>query len=213
MSAEDIYFYGHDGQNLDRLVALAQFKFLAEDAYYVAPPTAATATAPASAGGDATIQSGYLITRFRGAALDWAVAVSQSNPRTLINFRGFVTACKEHFGISDETVQIMRRGELDSLRWGHDVAVFFAEFDRLTFGLGINSDEAKITMVSSKLPAHVNKLLAEQALVFNSYSTMRQRIITMWALGAFGKSTDAATCSMCGKRGHNASNCRSLTKN
>lgn len=201
MSTEDIYFYGHDGQNLDRLVALAKFKFLAEEAYFVA------------AGQDATVQSGHLITKFRGAALDWAVAVSNTTPQSMSNFDGFVTACKEHFGISSETVQIMRRGELDSLRWGHDVAVFFAEFDRLTFGLSITSDEAKITMVLSKLPANINKLLAEQALVFNSYSTMRQRIITMWALGAFGKSTDAATCSVCGKRGHNASNCRSLTKN
>lgn len=201
MSTEEVFFYGHDGQNLDRLVALAKFKFLAEEAYFVA------------AGQDATVQSGYLITKFRGAALDWAVAVSNTTPQSLANFTGFVTACKEHFGISDETVQIMRRGELDSLRWGSDVAVFFAEFDRLTFGLGITSDEAKITMVTSKLPGHISKLLAEQALNFNSYTTMRQRIITMWALGAFGKPTDAATCSVCGKRGHNASNCRSLTKN
>lgn len=201
MSTEKIYFYGHDGQNLDRLVALANFKFLIGDDFDL--PN----------NGDETLRSGYLASDFRGAALDWAVAVSATTPQVLRNFNGFVTACKQHFGISNETVQIMRRGELEALRWGADVAVFFAEFDRLTFALGITSDESKITSVLAKLPHTVSKLLAEQALVFNNYHTMRQRIITMWALGAFGKSTDAAACSACGKRGHQASNCRSLTKN
>ncbi|KAL7920403.1 hypothetical protein ACQKWADRAFT_298434 [Trichoderma austrokoningii] len=103
MSAEDVHFYGHDGQNLDRLVALAKFKFLVGEDYAVA------------VGGDATRQSGYLASFIRG---DWAVAVTTTIPATLSNFDGFVSACKEHFGITDETVQIMRRGELESPGFG-----------------------------------------------------------------------------------------------
>lgn len=194
---ENIFFHGHDGHNLDRLVALANFRFLVGEDYDL-PDT-----------GDATVRCGYLVTRFRGAALEWAVLVSARTPQVMSNFNGFVAACKLHFGVNDETQQIMRRGELEALRWGSDVAIFFAEFDRLTFALRMTSDEALISLVSSKLPTHVTKLLAEQALVFNHYPTMRQRIVTMWALGAFGKPTDAATCSVCGKRGHTASNCRS----
>jgi len=200
-NAEDVYFYGHNWEDLDRLVALSYFHFSANNEYDVV----AEDGTPLNAGEVA--RSGYLASFFRGPALDW-VAANRTVPGTMAPFTAFVIAVKQHFGVSDETTQIVRRGELDRLKWGNDVSVFFAEFDRLTSLLGITAAEAKITHVLARVPPHVNKLLAEQALVFNDYGTMRARLITMWALGAFGAPKSTVTCSKCGKKGHATSDCR-----
>jgi len=196
-----VFFSGHDWANLDRLDALCKFKFLISDDFNVGQD--------AVPGNNA--RCGYFCSFLRGPALDWAAAIAVSSPDTLNSYPGFVEACRQHFGVSSETLQIQRRGELNGLKWGTDPTIFFAEFDRLTHLLGITADEAKITHVEARLPKEVKQLLAEQALIFNNYSTMRTRLITMYALGALGgKHGKVLTvCSNCGKKGHQTSDCRS----
>lgn len=201
-----IFFYGSNWDDLDRLVALSRFHFIAHEEFNILEEDGTT---PRAIGDRA--RAGYLAGSFRGPALDWVVSVSNAAPDTLASFTGFVVAVKQHFGIDDETTQILRRGELERLTWSSDVSVFFAEFDRITFSLGILSDEAKIAHVIAKCPPHIKKLLAEQALNFNNYFTMRARLTTMWALGAFGQVKP--TCSKCGKKGHSAADCRGSSKN
>ena len=208
MSTNEILFFGHNWQDMGRLEALAQFEFLQDGDYSTDGPDGTRVP-------NHYARVGYLAARFRGPALDWAAKVIASQPGLLNNYPAFVTGVKQHFGIDDETIQIQNREELDKLVWGRDVSVFFAELDRICFSLSVSTNEAKINLVLSKLPARVKQLLAEQALTFNNYDTMRSRLTTMWMLGAFGQggALSHLKCSKCGKKNHTAANCRSEAKN
>lgn len=167
---DHIYFEGHNWHDLDRLVTLARFHFLSNSEYDLDPQTRLNHA-----------RAGYLVQSFRGPALDWASTL-MGTPTTFGDFDVFVTACKNHFGIQDETLRTLQREELDNLSYAGSVPEFFANFDRLTLQLGVTADETRIIMVRSKLPDRIKAILAEQALVFADYQTMRQRLITMWTL-------------------------------
>ena len=92
------------------------------------------------------------------------------------------TSHRQAFGIADNNITTLLRRDLDQLKWRSDVPVFFTEFDRLTLGLGITSHETRCAMVEQKLPPRMKQLLAEQALSFANYDTMRERFNCMWAL-------------------------------
>lgn len=200
-SNEAINFNGSNWEDLDRLVALARFQFMLDEDYDDAPRR----------------QCAYLASRFTGPALDWAVNTHATNAATYEAFDGFVTACKEAFGVADGNVVTLHRQALDDLRWSHNVPVFFAEFDRLTLQLGITDHGTKIAMVRGKLPLDIKSELARQALEFNNYETMRERLITMWALNPRRSDGSAdplsrpkrPRCGRCGKKGHKADSCRS----
>ncbi|KAH8754862.1 hypothetical protein F5883DRAFT_183663 [Diaporthe sp. PMI_573] len=55
-------------------------------------------------------------------------------------------------------------GGANRLKWQPDLPAFFVEYDRLTTLLSLTGDETKIALLRNKLPQHVQKLLAEQAL-------------------------------------------------
>ena len=133
-------------------------------------------------------------------------------------FDGFVEATRQAFGIADNNITALVRRDLDQLTWHQDVPVFFAEFDRLTLFLGITSHETRCAMVEQKLPQHMKVKLAEQALSFSNYDTMRERLNIMWAMDPTrGKTVTQgrkrARCASCGKKGHSSSECRSKSKN
>lgn len=205
-SKDSILFYGHNWHDLERLVTLARFHFTTDDVY-----------TPNDAGLNAA-RAGYLTQCFRGAALDWAASAT---PAQVNSFDVFVISCKAHFGVVEETTTILQRSELENLKYGNDVPSFFAEFDRLTSALGIANDETRIVHVRERLPVRIKTLLAEQALTFYDYSTMRTRLITMWALDPhrqnptsdFPNAPARPKCGNCGKKGHTAPNCRSKAKN
>lgn len=198
-------FNGSNWEDLDRQVALAKFHFLLDDDYDDNEPR----------------RCAYLSTKFIGPALDWASSIHTANPQAYEAFEGFVVAVKQAFGVEANGLQALRRKGLDDLRWGSDVPVFFAEFDRLTLQLGITDHGTKIIMVQHKLPVSVKSTLALQALDFANYETMRERLITMWALDptrhgqkeASHKSQARTRCGACGKKGHTAANCRGGSKN
>jgi hypothetical protein len=211
-SPDKLTFDGSNWQDLTRLITSARVKFLQSDL--------ATAGDEVDPYGDDRAKSAYLISRLSGPALDWAGQVYETTPAVINNYAGFLEALRNAFGVSDAGLSAQRRGQLEGLKWQSDLPIFFSEFDRLTQLLGLTGDATRIALVRGKLPVHVQKLLAEQALDFANYDTMRERLLTMWALDP-GRSITGGTsshggssqkrprCGRCGKKGHTASDCRS----
>lgn len=192
-------FNGSNWEDLDKLIAIARFHFLQDNDYNDEHQPQRCA---------------FLSQRFVGPALDWVATVHESQPATFEDFDGFIVAVKQAFGVEANNITALRRKALDDLRWGSDVPVFFAEFDRLTFQLGIAGHDTKIAMVEAKLPLSLKEKLAEQALSFANYETMRERLNTMWALNPHRKSgsmepNKRPRCGHCGKAGHRADSCKS----
>jgi len=199
-----ITFDGSNWQDLTRLVTTAQLKFLTtadtEDDPYDKHPA----------------KCAYLASHFTGPALDWLGGVMAQEPGWGANFDTFVVNVRNQFGVSDDGLRAQRRGQLEALAWQSDLPVFFAEFDRLTSLLGLTGNPTKIALVRSKLPHKIQVLLAEQALDFHDYATMRERLITMWNLDPSHRSLTVPApatnkrprCGRCGKKGHTASECR-----
>lgn len=209
-----VTFDGSNWQDLTRLVTLCQLKFL----------QTAAATADDEVDPYVTDQSrcAYLSTSLTGPALDWVGQVYAANNHIFTDYEGFVESLRNAFGVSDAGLGAQRRGQLEGLKWNTDLPVFFSEFDRLTQLLSLTGDATRIALLRNKLPTHVQKLLAEQALDFANYDTMRERLLTMWALdpgraiaqpggGSNSSTKKRPRCGRCGKKGHTASDCR--TKN
>lgn len=205
---ENMTFDGSSWEQLARLVSACNLTFLQDEQ-----------TKPEDqAFGSQVKRSAYLAERYRGAALDWVWLAREADSRLFRTMDNLVNATREHFGISDEVISAQRRTSLEGLQWGNDLPVFFAEFDRLCHLLQLTSDATKLAILRTKLPGRVQTLLAEQALDPANYSVLRQRLMTMWALGAFGTTTvvhgsaggkKRPRCGRCGKKGHVASSCHS----
>lgn len=207
-SPSRITFDGSNWQDLTRLLTVTQMKFL----------QSANTDDDEFASDEA--KCAYLVSQFTGPALDWAGASYTANNAVFNQYTIFVQGVKDAFGISDQGLEAQRRGELEGLKWHHDLPVFFAEFDRITHQLNLTGNETKIALLRAKLPFNVTKLLAEQALNFHDYSTMRERLLTMWSLdpsasavGGTGhhapqSSKKRPRCGRCGRKGHTASECR-----
>lgn len=189
-------FNGSNWEDLDRLIALARFHFLQDEEYDDRPDR----------------KCAYLASYFEGPALDWAAQTLATNAAAMQDWDGYVEALKQVFGVEANNVTALRRKALDELRWTSDVPVFFANFDRLTLQLQITDHGTKIAMVMGKLPVAMKEELARQALSFENYETMRERLNTMWALNPHRQidaiPTRRPRCGKCGKRGHTASDCR-----
>lgn len=168
-------------------------------------------------------QCAWLSRRFRGPALDWvAQQLARQTPQVLFgSYDSYLNQVRQNFGVSDDGLRARRRGQLEDLKWNSvNLPVFFAEFDRLTSQLGITDDASKIATCRHKLPERVAKLLAEQALDFANYDTMRERLLTMWSLDPHRNTAVASTgaprkrprCGKCGIKGHQAAACRAAPK-
>lgn len=195
----DVTFDGSNWEALSRLVTQAKLARILD--------------AQVDSGAD---ESAWVAQRFRGPALDWFGQRLSTEPTFILDFDQFIEGVRQAFGVHDDGLRAHRRGQLEALKWQADLPVFFAEFDRLTTQLNIIGDSTKISLVRSKLPVSVQKLLAEQALDFHDYDTMRTRLITMWALDPNRHTavTPAPNkkgrprCGRCGKKGHTAPDCR-----
>jgi hypothetical protein len=192
-----LQFRGSNWEDLDRLVGLARFRFLQDDDYDDNEPR----------------RCGYVAESYAGPALDWVTSTFASEPNLFDNFDQFINRTKETFGVESLNIQALRRQQLDALKWGKDVPVFFSEFDRLTRQLNLTSDQTRIVMVRQKLPLSIMEEFARQSLDFTNYDTMRERLNTMWALDPHrdqrkeGEITKKPRCGSCGKKGHVAANC------
>jgi hypothetical protein len=200
-----LFFDGTNWQDWLRVVAAAQFQFLEDPDNFETEEK----------------KCAYLAQRCKGAALDYIANQYSVAPKTTFsNLQKFIVLVSDHFGIDDDVIKVERREGLDKLKWKVPVAEFFAEFDRLTSLLHITSNQEKIQLLNGKLPANYRKMLAEQALSFNDYSTMRGRLFKMTVmLGDSFSDTSAHKpkpakekrdkCGKCGKKGHKAADCRS----
>lgn len=160
-------------------------------------------------------QCAWFAQRCRGPALDWVGNRFAANHALFNNYDAFLTEFRNAFGLSDDGLRAHRRGQLEALKWQSDLPVFFAEFDRLCSLLDINGNPVRIAMLRGKLPTKVQTLLSEQALDFADYATMRERLLTMWALDPNRNTAVASSskpkkprCGRCGKKGHSAADCR-----
>lgn len=196
-------FHGANWEDLNRLVALAKFKFLQDSDYFIEDDDGTRTPRPEA-------QCAYLAEQFEGPALDWVASIHATAPTTFSNFDGFVAAVRQGFGVASENITALCRAKLDDLRMGTDVPSFFAELDRLFLALAIVGDSTKIAYAQSKLSPHYKRILAEQGRVFHNYSTMREHCNAVWALSpAASKSTSKRPrCGNCGKKGHTAPDCR-----
>lgn len=193
VDSDELKFHGSNWQALNRIIALAKFQFLQDDDYDE---------------NDAR-RCAYLAARYDGPALDWVATLPDT---AFKHYNDFIRATREAFGIDDSNITALLRRDLDQLQWDKNVPVFFSEFDRLTLALGITTDETRVAMVESKLPMNMKVRLAEQCLSFANYDTMRARFNGMWAMdpsrGRATGSTKRVRCTACGKKGHQASECR-----
>lgn len=196
---DDPRFDGSNWPELNRAIATAKFLFVQDDDYDNNQPR----------------RCAYLAATFKGPALDWVASHHNGDPAAWGTFDQFVTNVREAFGVHDNNITALVRRELDQLTWHVDVPVFFAEFDRLTRALNITSHETRVALVEQKLPPHMKMKLAEQALSFANYETMRERFNLMWAMDPTrqkqvtqGKAKKPR-CGSCGKKGHKSSECRS----
>lgn len=205
-------FNGANWEDLNRLIALAKFKFLVDDDYWIVD-------GGVRQGADDQKRSAYLASQFEGPALDWVASTHATTPVVFNNFNGFVAAVRQGFGVADDNIKALCRAKLDELRWVPEVPTFFAEMDRLFLFLGITGHDTRIAHVTSKLPDSLKQQLAEQGRMFQNYDTMREFLNTRWALmpktsGVGKKATThkKSRCGSCGRKGHTASECRT-TKN
>jgi hypothetical protein len=192
----DTKFDGSNWHVLGRVVTISRFQFAQNDDF----------------DNDAPRQCKYLCLQFSGPALDWAGTALAVNPEWFDDFDTFVDRVREAFGVADNNITALLRRDLDQLRWTGDVPTFFAEFDRITTGLSVTSHETRVAMVESKLPMSMKVRLAEQALSFSNYETMRERFNCMWAMDPTrGQATGSRArprCGNCKKKGHTAAECR-----
>ena len=199
--AQAIYFDGSNWEALSRLSVQATMEFLLD---------------PEKFDGEDGAKCAFLVKGFRGPALDWVGARLAVNATLFQNYDQFLGHVRNAFGVSDDGLRAHRRGQLEALQWQADLPVFFADFDRLVTSLDMGGDATRIALLRNKLPVSVQKLLAEQALDFRNYDTMRERLLTMWALDPHKHTTvtpgssnrKRAKCGRCGKKGHTAPDCR-----
>lgn len=197
----DYKFDGSNWQDLGRLIALAKLH-------------RASGTEVDS---DLT-QSTWVARQFTGPALDWVANILIVEDTLLNDFNLFTRRIQDYFGIHDNLIQAHQRTQLDALTWHKDWPTFFAEFERLSHACGMGGDNAgKVTLLLSKVPQKHRTVLARQCPPPATYNQHRERLLQIWATDP--TSTGAAQdrdnakpkCGKCGKKGHTANACHSVT--
>ncbi|MCY9656362.1 hypothetical protein [Paenibacillus thiaminolyticus] len=201
-SPQRIYFDGSNWEDLPRLVSLCYFEFLQSGKYEDNEPA----------------KCARLSSYFTGAALDYASAQYGTTTDVFSDFEEFVARTKAHFAATEDNLITLKRSALETLSWTDPCSVFFAEFDRLTSSLGINSDVSKVALLKPKLPAYVRQAMASWGVDYTSYHMLRNKIVlvslahqTLPRSVARPKQASATKpkCGKCGKKGHTGANCRS----
>lgn len=158
-------------------------------------------------------KTAYLLSHFRGAALDWGIRLVSRNDNRLQNYGQFVQGVKTQFGHDPEQLISLARTKLAALKQHGDLQEFLIEFDDLCELTGARSDVSKITMVLGKLSPEYYNCIANAGDVKINYSTLRLQLLNMYAMKQPAKFGDTqrkkSKCGKCGKRGHTADQCKS----
>lgn len=165
---------------------------------------------------DDSLKSAYLLSHFRGSALDWAARLIDRRPESLSGYATLVNSIKLHFGYDAVQVQAIAQTQLGMLQQKGDMLEFLLEYDDCCARAGITSDASKIAMVFSKLNTYYRESLISGGDTFTNYSTIRSRLINVHSrrltqAAMPDKQRKRAKCSKCGKPGHTGTQC--LSKN
>jgi hypothetical protein len=157
-------------------------------------------------------KSAYLLSHFRGPAIDWAATYIQSRAAAADTHDQLVNRVKTAFGYDSAQQQAIAQTRLGAIHHQGDLMEFLVEFDNLCNVSGINADTSKITLLLPKLKATYREAITRSGELITNYSTMRNNLGNIYAResdmkNSAEKQRKKKTCGKCGKRGHTASQC------
>ena len=158
-------------------------------------------------------KTAYLLSHFRGPALDWAATVMREHDDWLADFSMFRERVKRVFGYNSAQMTELASAEISLLQMTGDLPTFLARFEELCDRAGMRSDVTKITLLRGKLRAPYSNVLL-QGIQYNTYGTFRNALIQVHFNTPQGhsnpeKKRKKLTCGKCGKKGHTGSQCQS----
>lgn len=162
----------------------------------------------------------YLLSHFRGAALDWAAGILASptaaQQARLANYDAMLLHVRSEFGYESAQVCAIAQTRLNALKQGADLLEFLQEFEMLCRQIGLHSDATRITILLPKLSKGYHDSLISGGDTLDTYSTVRHRLINIHSRDRRQETSTegqrrAGRCKKCGKRGHSATQC--VTKN
>lgn len=172
MSPPDVFFTGKP-TDIDALAADAMFQFiLCPDEY------------------DSDHQRiAYFLSKCRGPALTWGARYLDSNPGlTAETYACFLATVKDAFGYDSKQSAAIARAQLSSIRQTGTLIEFISAFDDACGRADIHGDEAKITMLLSKLKARYQDVINLSGEIPTTYSKLRVKLLNISAME--GQATD-----------------------
>jgi len=156
-------------------------------------------------------KTAYLLSHFRGPALDWAATIMRDHDDWLNDFAMFSERVKRVFGYNAAQMTELASAELSQLTMGSDLPTFLVRFDELCERAGTRSDVTKITILRGKLRAPYHNVLL-QGIQYNTYGTFKNALLQVHFNTPQGhvnpeKKRKKLLCGKCGKKGHTGSQC------
>jgi len=166
--------------------------------------------------GDDSRKASYLLSHFRGPALDWVARYMQTPAARSDSFAQLVGRVKDLYGYDPAQQMAMAQTRLGVMTQTGDLMEFLVEFDSTTAAAGVNSDTSKIAFLMPKLKHHYREQVLAGGDLIQTYSTVRNRLGNVYSReGEAKKPADVQRktkqCKVCGKKGHTGTQCR--TKN
>lgn len=157
-------------------------------------------------------KSAYLLSHFRGPALDWAARTIDKHQAWLANYPSFCSRVRTQFGYDEAQAVAVAQTQLAALQQKGDLVEFLAEYDDVTSRAGINSDTSKIAFLLPKLKKRYQDAIVLSGDLITNFSSLRLALCNINAREATSSvpletKRNRARCKKCGKRGHTASQC------
>lgn len=131
----------------------------------------------------------YFLSKCRGPALTWGARYLDMNPGlTAETYAAFLTVVKETFGYDSRQSAAIARAQLSSIQQRGTLIEFISEFDDACGRADIHGDEAKITMLLSKLKPRYQQIIAASGVIPETYSRLRVKLCNISAME--GQATD-----------------------
>lgn len=169
---------------------------------------------------DDSVKVAYLLSHFRGPALDWAGRQLQgtrpAEVARLSNYTQMLSHVRSEFGYEVSQVQAIAQTRMAALKQTGDLLEFLQEFEQVAALAGLWADVTRLTLLIPKLSKRYHDAITMSGESLTTYSTVRNQLVNIYSRsGVQEKSVEGqrakARCNKCGKRGHTASQC--VTKN
>lgn len=194
--AKDVIFDGNV-LDLDRVYAACALQFLLNSSSFATDSQ----------------KSAYLLSHFRGPALDWAARLIDKKPDALNAYASLCTSVRSHFGYDSVQVQAIAQTQLATLRQTGNLLDFLVQFDDTCARAGIGADPSKITLVLPKLTPFYRNAVVCNGDTISTYSTLRSQLVNVHSRASEvspdnEKQRGKARCKKCGRRGHTGTQCK-----